>query len=212
MTTSTATSQLGLPADAPASAVTQRHLALRIWLYVLLLVMFAMFLVGGATRLTNSGLSITEWKPIPGSCRRFRTRSGRRPSQIPADPRIPSRSTGHELGDFQAIFWWEWAHRLPGARVGDVFALPLLLFWRRGDQRQAVAKAGRRYPPARRPSGCARLVHGGERPRRAHRRQPISPGRPSRRGGADLRRRFVDSLWPCARAALRQCGGMPVAG
>ena len=133
MTTSTATSQLGLPADAPASAVTQRHLALRIWLYGIAGLLFAMVLVGGATRLTNSGLSITEWKPILGALPPLSDADWQgafhKYQQIPEYKLI---NRGMSLSEFKAIYWWEWAHRFLGRFIGIAFFAPLVLFWLAG--------------------------------------------------------------------------------
>ena len=105
----------------------------RWWLYLVLAVMFALFIVGGATRLTDSGLSITEWKPIHGvipplseadwqeELQKYR--------QIPEYQQI---NKGMSLAEFKRIFWWEWAHRFLARTVGIVMALPLAFFWLTG--------------------------------------------------------------------------------
>ncbi|WP_421851731.1 COX15/CtaA family protein [Oricola sp.] len=108
-----------------------RHRAqVRGWLYIVLLVLLALVVVGGATRLTDSGLSITEWKPIHGvippigeaewqeELEKYR--------QIPEYQQI---NKGMSLDEFKFIFWWEWGHRLLARGVGLVFALPLAFFW-----------------------------------------------------------------------------------
>ena len=101
----------------------------RWWLYGVLLVLFALFVVGGATRLTGSGLSITEWQPVHGvipplteaqwleELEKYR--------QIPQYQEI---NRGMSLEEFKVIFWWEWAHRALARGVGLVFALPLAFF------------------------------------------------------------------------------------
>lgn len=105
----------------------------RWWLYVVLLVLFALFVVGGATRLTGSGLSITEWQPIHGvipplteaqwleELEKYR--------QIPQYQEI---NRGMSLEEFKVIFWWEWGHRALARGVGLVFALPIAFFWLTG--------------------------------------------------------------------------------
>ena len=107
--------------------------AIRIWLYCVAGLIFAMVLVGGATRLTNSGLSITEWQPIMGAL----------PPMSAADwhdafekykqiPEYQLFNKGMSLEAFKRIYWWEWSHRLLGRFIGVAFFVPLLIFWIRG--------------------------------------------------------------------------------
>lgn len=102
----------------------------RFWLYAILLVLFALVLVGGATRMTGSGLSITEWKPIHGVIPPLNDAEWQEEflkyQQIPQFSQLNSDMTVHE---FKSIFWWEWAHRLLARGVGFVFAIPLVFFW-----------------------------------------------------------------------------------
>lgn len=106
---------------------------IRAWLYVVLLVLFALVLVGGATRLTDSGLSITEWKPIHGVIPPLNEAEWQEEfqkyQQIPEYSQI---NADMDLAGFKRIFWWEWAHRVLARGVGVVFALPLLFFWLTG--------------------------------------------------------------------------------
>lgn len=103
------------------------------WLYLVLLVLLALVLVGGATRLTNSGLSITEWKPIHGVIPPLNEAEWQEEfakyQQIPEYQQI---NKGMGLEAFKSIFWWEWAHRLLARGVGFLFAIPLLAFWATG--------------------------------------------------------------------------------
>ena len=103
------------------------------WLYVVLVVLFALVLVGGATRLTDSGLSITEWKPIHGIVPPLNdaewAEEFEKYQQIPEYSQI---NEGMDLAGFKRIFWWEYAHRALARGVGVVFALPLLFFWLTG--------------------------------------------------------------------------------
>ena len=102
----------------------------RAWLYVVLVVLFALVLVGGATRMTGSGLSITEWKPIHGVIPPLSTEEWHEEfdkyRQIPQYQQI---NKGMSLEEFKVIFWWEWAHRILARGVGFVFGLPLVFFW-----------------------------------------------------------------------------------
>lgn len=106
---------------------------LRGWLYVILVMLVALVLVGGATRLTDSGLSITEWKPIHGVIPPLNDAEWQEEfakyRQIPEYAQI---NQGMELAAFKRIFWWEWAHRILARGVGFVFALPLIFFWATG--------------------------------------------------------------------------------
>ena len=113
---------------------TLRNRALvRCWLYVVLVMLFALVVVGGATRLTNSGLSITEWKPIHGVIPPLNDAEWREEfqkyQQIPEYQQI---NKGMSLGEFKRIFWWEWAHRFLARTVGIVMAVPLAFFWLTG--------------------------------------------------------------------------------
>ncbi len=106
---------------------------LRGWLYVVLVMLIALVLVGGATRLTDSGLSITEWKPIHGVIPPLNDAEWQEEfakyQQIPEYAQI---NGGMGLDGFKRIFWWEWAHRILARGVGFVFGLPLLFFWATG--------------------------------------------------------------------------------
>ncbi|MBZ9676722.1 COX15/CtaA family protein [Mesorhizobium sp. ES1-1] len=100
------------------------------WLYIVLLVLFALVLVGGATRLTDSGLSITEWKPIHGVIPPLNDAEWQEEFQLyQRIPQYAELNKGMSLAAFKSIFWWEWAHRVLARSVGMVFALPLLVFW-----------------------------------------------------------------------------------
>jgi cytochrome c oxidase assembly protein subunit 15 len=107
--------------------------AVRGWLYVTILVLLALVVVGGATRLTDSGLSITEWKPIHGVIPPLNAAEWQEEfdkyRQIPEYLEI---NKGMSLDEFKTIFWWEWGHRFLARGVGLVFALPLAFFWATG--------------------------------------------------------------------------------
>jgi cytochrome c oxidase assembly protein subunit 15 len=100
------------------------------WLYVVLLVLFALVLVGGATRLTDSGLSITQWKPIHGVIPPLNDAEWQEEFQrYQQIPQYAELNEGMSLDAFKTIYWWEWTHRILARSVGFVFALPLLFFW-----------------------------------------------------------------------------------
>lgn len=107
--------------------------AVRRWLIATALAVAATVAIGGATRLTESGLSITEWKPVTGVIPPVSAEAWERSYQAYLE--IPEARTVHAgitLRQFKALYWWEWAHRLAGRLVGLVVALPFLFFWRRG--------------------------------------------------------------------------------
>jgi cytochrome c oxidase assembly protein subunit 15 len=100
-----------------------------IWLFVVAAMVFAMVIVGGSTRLTNSGLSITQWKPLSGSIPPLDTAQWM--AEFDHYKQIPQyrvMNQGMSLEGFKAIYWWEWSHRLLGRLVGVAFALPFVVF------------------------------------------------------------------------------------
>ncbi|HEX7784386.1 MAG TPA: COX15/CtaA family protein [Sphingobium sp.] len=106
-----------------------RPRAIATWLFAVAALVFAMLVVGGITRLTESGLSITEWKPVTGAIPPL-TQSQwldafHKYQQIPEYKEI---NRGMSLSAFKFIFFWEWTHRLLGRIIGLAFALPLLWF------------------------------------------------------------------------------------
>ena len=107
--------------------------AVRAWLWSVAGLVFLMVVVGGATRLTESGLSITEWKPLTGVLPPLSEAAWlvefEKYKQIPQYAQLFPTMT---LGQFQTIFFWEWSLRLLGRLIGLVFAVPLLVFWLRG--------------------------------------------------------------------------------
>ena len=111
---------------SPAQAAAPK---VRLWLYAMAFLVFCMVIVGGATRLTDSGLSITEWRPLLGAI----------PPLNEADwlaafekykliPEYQIQNRGMALSEFKFIYWWEWAHRFLGRFIGVAFALPLIYF------------------------------------------------------------------------------------
>ena len=115
--------------EQPLTSLQAATPQVRLWLQFVAFLVFCMVIVGGSTRLTDSGLSITEWRPLLGAI----------PPLSEADwlaafekykliPEYQLQNKGMELGDFKFIYWWEWAHRFLGRFIGVAFALPLIYF------------------------------------------------------------------------------------
>lgn len=117
----------------PAVRVAADRKAIRLWLYAICVLIFAMIVVGGATRLTDSGLSITEWKPIHGVIPPLSVAEWE--EELEKYRQIPEYqlvNKGMSLEEFKFIFWWEWGHRLLGRVIGLAFFVPMVWFWWRG--------------------------------------------------------------------------------
>jgi len=120
-----------VPATTEATRAHRR--AIRLWLNAIAALLVLMVMVGGATRLTDSGLSIVEWRPVTGvlppvgqsawmlEFEKYKTSS-----------EYELANKGMTLEEFKRIYWWEWAHRLLGRLIGAAFLLPLLFFQLRG--------------------------------------------------------------------------------
>jgi cytochrome c oxidase assembly protein subunit 15 len=108
--------------------------AIRVWLFTVAALIALMVLVGGATRLTESGLSITEWKPVTGALLPLSQAEWERAFEAyKLIPQYKTLNAGMTLSEFKTIFWWEWSHRLLGRVIGMVYLLPFLFFlWRGG--------------------------------------------------------------------------------
>ncbi|MGA2793023.1 MAG: COX15/CtaA family protein [Roseiarcus sp.] len=129
-----ASQSLAAPVAAAQASRTDRNMrGVRIWLSVVAALVFAMVLIGGATRLTESGLSITRWQPVTGIVPPLSDADWQaefaRYQQIPQYVQL---NPDMDLAGFKAIFYWEWAHRLFARIIGLAFVLPLLWFWRKG--------------------------------------------------------------------------------
>ena len=108
---------------------SDRSKPVAIWLLIVAAMVLAMVIVGGATRLTGSGLSITEWKPVTGALPPLD--AGDWQAEFARYQQIPQYSqlnAGMSLSDFKAIYWWEWSHRLLGRLTGLVFFAPFVWF------------------------------------------------------------------------------------
>ena len=114
-----------------AISLERRPLALARWLLAVAALVLVMVVVGGITRLTESGLSITEWKPVTGAIPPLTSADWQNTFELyRATPeyREVNGPAGMDLAAFQSIYFWEWLHRLLGRLVGLAFALPLAWF------------------------------------------------------------------------------------
>ena len=100
------------------------------WLFIMALLVAVMVVIGGVTRLTGSGLSMTEWRPLLGTLPPMSVAEWDRVFTLyKASPEYDAINFGMDLTDFKTIFFWEYFHRLWGRLLGVAFALPLLGFW-----------------------------------------------------------------------------------
>ena len=106
---------------------------MRWWLLAVAALIALMVLVGGATRLTESGLSIVEWKPVTGTLPPLNEAQWAQAFEgYKAIPQYRELNAGMSLAEFKTIFWWEWSHRLLGRFIGVAYLLPFLWFLWRG--------------------------------------------------------------------------------
>ena len=118
-------------AEAAISRRNRKRVA--IWLFTVAFMIWGMVILGGATRLTGSGLSIMEWAPIMGAVPPLTTHEWNRVFALyQAIPQYKLLHPGMSLADFKGIFWLEWTHRAWGRLIGVVFLVPLIAFAVRG--------------------------------------------------------------------------------
>lgn len=114
----------------PMQTTKSSLVAVTLWIFSVAALVFIMIIVGGATRLTDSGLSITEWKPLLGAIPPLSqadwAEAFEKYKQIPEYSQV---NEGMSLAAFKFIFWWEWGHRFLGRFIGLAFAVPLAVFW-----------------------------------------------------------------------------------
>jgi cytochrome c oxidase assembly protein subunit 15 len=103
------------------------------WLFAIAGLIVLMIVVGGLTRLTDSGLSITEWKPVTGAVPPLSEAAWQAElAKYRETSEYQFQNHGMTLAEFQAIYWWEWGHRFLGRLIGLAFAIPLAGFWLAG--------------------------------------------------------------------------------
>jgi heme a synthase len=116
-----------------AAQKASHNRAIRWWLISVAVLIAIMVLVGGATRLTESGLSIVEWKPVAGALPPLNQAEWTQAFEAyKTIPQYRELNAGMTLPEFKTIFWWEWSHRLLGRVIGIAFLLPFLWFLWRG--------------------------------------------------------------------------------
>ncbi len=111
-------------------APSPRYRALSVWLLAVAFLIFVMIIVGGITRLTESGLSMVRWEPISGAIPPLNDADWQAEfDHYRATPQYRLQNSAMTLADFKTIFFWEYVHRLLGRLIGLAFALPLIWFW-----------------------------------------------------------------------------------
>jgi heme a synthase len=117
----------------PISAFNDHSRALRLWLYAVAAMIFLTLVVGGATRLTVSGLSIVEWKPVTGVLPPISEPAWQAEFEKYKEiPQYRELNRGMQIDQFKVIYYWEWSHRMLARLTGAVFLLPFLFFLWRG--------------------------------------------------------------------------------
>src|SRR3954463_11486002 len=120
---------------------TSRRRAIRLWLLAVAGLMVVTLLVGGATRLTESGLSIVEWKPVTGVVPPLDAGAWQTEfEKYQAIPQYRERNVGMSLDEFKTIYWWEWTHRALARLGGGPFPLPFLWFLWQGSMETALRR------------------------------------------------------------------------
>ena len=128
-----------LTAAIPPAARSRRPVAA--WLFVCAALIFAMVVIGGITRLTESGLSITEWKPIAGALPPLSESAWQEEfAKYRQTDQYRLLNQGMSLAEFKSIFWWEFVHRLWGRLIGVVFFVPYVWFLATGPVRGRLAR------------------------------------------------------------------------
>ena len=106
------------------------HKQIANWLFFTAFMVFAMAVIGAITRLTESGLSMVEWRPLIGALPPLSDEEWQRVFALyQQTPEYQKKNFGMELAEFKSIFFWEWFHRLWGRTIGIVYALPFFYFW-----------------------------------------------------------------------------------
>lgn len=127
--------QANFAAAAMVPVPQERPLAVARWLLIVAALVIGIVVVGGITRLTESGVSITEWKPVSGTLPPLTAAQWQ--AEFDAYRQTPqfiqvNGPAGMTLATYKFIFFWEWVHRLLARSIGLAFALPLAWFWARG--------------------------------------------------------------------------------
>ena len=130
-----ATTATPIPSSASQSDNRTRPVAIARWLEIVALMIVVIVVVGGITRLTESGLSITQWQPVTGTLPPLSEAAWEAEfAEYRATPeyRYEASVGGMTLEEFKFIYFWEWFHRFLGRLIGLAYALPLAWFWIKG--------------------------------------------------------------------------------
>ena len=112
----------------------------RRWLILIALMVYAMILIGGMTRLTDSGLSITEWQPISGALPPMGDAAWAEEfAKYQQTAEFQQQNYNMTMSEFQYIYWWEWGHRLFGRLIGLIAVGGFIFFWAKGWLNRALA-------------------------------------------------------------------------
>ena len=177
-----------------------RHHAIGLWLWTVAALMVVTLIVGGATRLTESGLSIVEWKPVTGVVPPVSDTAWQAEfDKYKTIPQFRERNAAMTLSEFKLIYWWEWSHRMLARLIGAVFLLPFLWFFWRGWIEPDLRRAALGHLRIGRRTWRGRLVDGLVGPDRAGERLAIPAGVSSDAGLRHLCRHRLDGR--AARAA-----------
>ncbi len=115
------------------TALSQSERLIGLWLLICCVVLLALIMLGGATRLTGSGLSMVDWRPIMGTLPPLNDQAWLRVFEMyRASPEYQHINRGMSLAEFKFIFWFEYAHRVLARLLGLIFIVPLAMFWWRG--------------------------------------------------------------------------------
>ncbi|MGQ3074602.1 MAG: COX15/CtaA family protein [Ferrovibrionaceae bacterium] len=119
----------GSAAAARAALSPRNRRQIAFWLLAVAGLIFVMVMVGGATRLTESGLSIVDWRPVTGALPPMDQQDWMVEfDKYRTSPQYQQVNKGMSLDEFKEIYWWEWGHRLLGRLIGFAFALPFVAF------------------------------------------------------------------------------------
>ena len=117
------------------------HRAIKIWLFTGLFMVFVQIVVGGITRLTGSGLSITRWEIVMGSIPPLNAAQWEEAFDLyKGTPQYQKINEGMSMAEFKFIYFWEFIHRFWARLMGFVFLIPFLIFWRKGAIEPALMK------------------------------------------------------------------------
>lgn len=121
------------PAAVPARRKPSGRRAIAVWLMILFALVVVMIAVGGMTRLTDSGLSITEWRPVTGALPPLNAGAWEAEfAKYQTTPQFELANADMTLSQFRTIYWWEWGHRQLGRVIGAVWVVGFVGFWVRG--------------------------------------------------------------------------------